>query len=421
MGTLLPRVCGIDVHKKSLAVCISIMEGGQAAQREKAVFGTVTKELRRLSQWLRAGGVTHVAMEATGVYWEPVWNVLEPAGFQLLLVNPEHYKALRGKKTDMKDGERLAEFLQLGQLEGSFIPGADIRALRAYTRYQARLAEQRATISNRVQKVLEQCNIKLASVASDVLGVSGRLMIRALLEGQSSSEQMAELARGSLRRKLPELQAALEGFPLVHHRILLEELLHTLTHVETQIERVQTQIEATAKPYESIWRRWMQIPGVNRSVALVLLAELGPNASQFPDARRVSSWAGVCPGNHQTGGKRQRGTTRGGNRWLRRALCEAAWAASRTKNTYLSAQFRRLAARRGFKRALIAVANSILVIAYCMLQRECDYREMGADYFQHRNRAAFARQYTQRLRALGFEVTLTDQQVPEIQSDIRRT
>jgi transposase len=342
MQKLLPRVCGIDVHKKSLAVCCSVWDGQQTPQREKAIFGTVTAELRRLSLWLASFGVTHVAMEATGVYWEPVWNVLEAAGFQLLLVNPEHYKALRGKKTDLKDGERLAEFLQLGQLEGSFVPGTEMRALRAYTRFYARLAEQRATLSNRVQKLLEQCYIKLASVASDVLGVSGRLMIRALLAGQRSPQQIAELARGRLRDKTPQLCAALEGCLLTHHRILLQQLLDTLGQVEANMERLLQQIEASAQPYELIWKRWTQIPGVSRIVAFVLLAELGPDASQFADPSRVSSWAGVCPGNHQTGGKRQRGTTRGGNRWLRRALCEAAWAASRTRNTYLAAQFRRL-------------------------------------------------------------------------------
>jgi transposase len=408
MQSLLPRVCGIDVHKKTVAACTSIWDGHGPAQHEKRAFGTVTGELRQLSQWLREREITHVAMEATGVYWEPVWNVLEAAGFELLLVNPEHYKALRGKKTDFKDGERLAEFLQLGQLEGSFIPPPEIRALRAYTRFYARLAEQRATLSNRVQKLLEQCNIKLASVATDVLGVSGRLMLRALLAGQTNPTEIAQLARGTLRRKIPQLAAALEGCLLPHHHVLLEHLLTTLDRIEAEMEQLHVQIEATAQPYAAIWKRWMQIPGVSRTVTFVLLAELGPDASPFVDASRVSSWAGVCPGNYQTGGKRQRGTTRGGNRWLRRALCEAAWAASRTQNTYLASQFRRLAARRGFKRALLAVANSILVIAYCMLQRQTDYRELGPDYLQARQRRVSARCYTRRLQALGYEVALTE-------------
>lgn len=406
MRTIRPRVCGIDVHKKSLAVCCSIWDGTGEPERRKRIVGTTTRELQQLRDWLTEQGIRDVAMEATGVYWEPVWNVLEPAGFELLLVNPEHYKALRGKKTDLKDGTRLAEFLQLGQLEGSFIPPPAIRALRSYTRYYARLAEQRATISNRVQKVLEQCNIKLASVASDVLGVSGRRMLEALIAGQHSAAELADMARGVLRRKIPELTEALEGCVFAHHRLLLTELLETLRETEKRMQTLLAEIETAAQPYTAIWQRWMQIPGVSRIVAIALLAEMGPDAAQFPDANRLCSWAGLCPGNHQTGGKRRHGTTRGGNPWLRRALCEAAWAASRTKNTYLAAQFRRLAARRGLKRALIAVASSILVIAYHMLQRNSDYHDLGGDYFQVRQRDAIAKLYVKRLSALGFKVAL---------------
>ncbi len=401
------RCCGIDVHKKSLAVCVSLWEEDGRLEQYKRLFGTMTSELRGLGQWLAEQRVTHVGMEATGVYWEPVWNVLEPMGFQLLLVNPEHYKALRGRKTDLKDGERLCEFLQLGQLEGSFIPPPPIRALRVYTRYRARVAQERATLSNRVQKLLEQANVKLASVASDVLGVSGRRMLRALAKGYGDPETLAELARGKLREKLGQLREALNGCVLDYHRVMLRELLANLQEIERRLGRIDERIEALLAPYAAIVERWQQIPGVDRVSAAVLLAEIGPDAAQFPTAAHLSSWAGICPGNHQSGQKRGRGTTRGGNRWLRRTLCQAAWAASHTKQSYLAAQFRHLAGRRGYKRAVVAVANSILEIAYHLLERGCDYQDLGADYFdRRRDAAAVARRLTKRLQALGFEVTL---------------
>jgi transposase len=409
--------CGLDVHKQTIAAClISENEDGTSSQ-QKRIFGTMTQQLRELAQWLAEAKVTAVAMEATGIYWVPVWNVLEPHGFELLLINPEHYKAVRGKKTDLKDGTRIAELLQDGRLAGSYVPPVAIRVLRDLTRYRTKLVQYQSSIANRIQRLLEQCNIKLASVASDVLGVSGQAMLRALAAGETNPQRMADLAKKQLRKKIPALQLALEGCLLPHHRFLLSDMLEELDHIGSKIARMEQAIEEQMRPYQKSVDAWMTVPGVKQRLAWNLVAEVGPTVDAFPSAADLVSWAGICPGNNETAGKRKSGTTRNGNRWARKALCEAAWAASKTKATYLQAQFRRLAAIRGSKRAIIAVASTILTIGYHMLKQGTTYRELGGNYFDKRNLLRTTRRLVKRLQALGHTVILEPTQSPFQSSD----
>jgi len=409
--------CGLDVHKLTIAAClISESEDGTSSQ-QKRIFGTMTQQLRELAQWLAEAKVTAVAMEATGIYWVPVWNVLEPYGFELLLINPEHYKAVRGKKTDLKDGTRIAELLQDGRLAGSYVPPAAIRVLRDLTRYRTKLVQYQSSIANRIQRLLEQCNVKLASVASDVLGVSGQAMLRALAAGETNPQRMADLAKRQLRKKIPALQLALEGCLLPHHRFLLADMLEELDHIGSKIARLEQAIEEQMRPYQKAVDAWMTVPGVKQRLAWNLVAEVGPTVDAFPSAADLVSWAGICPGNNETAGKRKSGTTRNGNRWARKALCEAAWAASKTKATYLQAQFRRLAAIRGCKRAIIAVASTILTIGYHMLKEGTTYRELGGNYFDKRNLLRTTRRLVKRLEALGHRVILAPTPSPLQSSD----
>ena len=409
--------CGLDVHKLTIAAClISESEDGTSSQ-QKRIFGTMTQQLRELGQWLAEAKVTAVAMEATGIYWVPVWNVLEPHGFELLLINPEHYKAVRGKKTDLKDGTRIAELLQDGRLAGSYVPPVAIRVLRDLTRYRTKLVQYQSSIANRIQRLLEQCNVKLASVASDVLGVSGQAMLRALAAGETNPQRMADLAKRQLRKKIPALQLALEGCLLPHHRFLLADMLEELDHIGSKIARLEQAIEEQMRPYQKAVDAWMTVPGVKQRLAWNLVAEVGPTVDAFPSAADLVSWAGICPGNNETAGKRKSGTTRNGNRWARKALCEAAWAASKTKATYLQAQFRRLAAIRGSKRAIIAVASTILTIGYHMLKEGTTYRELGGNYFDKRNLLRTTRRLVKRLEALGHRVILAPTPSPLQSSD----
>jgi transposase len=409
--------CGLDVHKETIAACLTSESEDGTISRQKRIFGTMTQQLRELAQWLAEAKVTAVAMEATGIYWVPVWNVLEPYGFELLLINPEHYKAVRGKKTDLKDGERIAELLQDGRLAGSYVPPVAIRVLRDLTRYRTKLVQYQSSIANRIQRLLEQCNVKLASVASDVLGVSGQAMLRALAAGETNPQRMAELAKKQLRKKIPALQLALEGCLLPHHRFLLSDMLEELVHIGSKIARVEQAIAEQMRPYQKAVDAWMTVPGVKQRLAWNLVAEVGPTVDAFPSAADLVSWAGICPGNKETAGKRKSGTTRNGNRWARKALCEAAWAASKTKATYLQAQFRRLAAIRGSKRAIIAVASTILTIGYHMLREGTTYRELGGNYFDKRNLLRTTRRLVKRLEALGHRVILEPTQSPFQSSD----
>jgi transposase len=406
------RCCaGLDVHKDTVTACVAWAEPTGKKRHEKRPFGTTTRELLALADWIRGCGVTHVAMESTGVYWQPVWHVLE-GQFELLLVNAQHVKAIPGKKTDRRDSVWLAELLQHGLLRSSFVPPTPIRELRDLTRYRVTLCQECNRIANRIQKVLEDANVKLASVASDPLGASGRAMLKALIAGDDDPAKLAELARGLLRRKLPALQAALDGRVTPHHRFLLGELLDHLEFVEGKILRLETTIEERLGPFEDTVRRLCTIPGVDRVSAWGIISEIGLNMDQFPDARHLASWAGLCPGNWESAGKRTSGRIRKGSAWLRRHLCQCAWAVSTKRHTYLSALFRRLAARRGVKRASIAVAHAILTIAYRIIRDGSTYRDLGPDYFDTLDPARLKRKLVKRLEGLGFQLTLAAQSLP---------
>jgi len=408
MDTIYSSVAGLDVHLKSIQCAVRCrQETGKLFQQVRS-FGTMTRDLRALADYLQSLGVTHVAMEATGVLWKPVWNILD-GRFTLLLINPRHIKKLPGRKSDVSDAEWIAQLLEHGLLRGSFVPPRAVRELRDLTRHRAQLAAEHTRVANRIHQVLEDCNIKLGAVASDVLGKSGRAMLRAMLLGEQDAEQLAELALGVLRKKLPQLRLALEGHCTEHHRFLLERLLSHLDYLEEQIARFSTQIAAGLKPLlpAADQQRLDTIPGVNRTTIENVIAEIGPDMTVFPDEHHLSSWTGICPGNEESAGKRLRSRTRKGNRWLRRALAEAAWAASHAKDTYLAAQYRRLAARRGKKRALLAVGHSLLVIIYHVLKDHLEYHELGADFFDSLEPERLRRYLVRRLQHLGFEVTLT--------------
>jgi transposase len=345
-------------------------------------------------------------MESTGVYWKPIYHLLEGRFQEILLVNAQHIKHVPGRKTDVKDCEWIAQLLQCGLLRGSFIPPLEIRDLRELTRQRSQLVGERASVANRVQKVLEDANIKLASVATDVLGVSGRAMLRALIAGQEDPAELANLAKRRLRAKIPELKLALQGRVTEHHRFMLRTLLRHVDHLEELIATFDNRIEAVMAPCAAIRDRLTTIPGVEQRTAESLIAELGLNMDQFPTDAHLASWAGICAGNDESAGKKRSSRIRKGNRWLRQTLVQAAWAASHTKQTYLGAQYRRLAPRRGKKRALIALAHTMLTVVYHMLKEGTSYAELGADFFDRRNAEQLTRQLVHRLESLGHKVHL---------------
>jgi transposase len=404
MDVIHPRCCGIDVHKATVCACITIKDAG-VVEKHKRRFDTTTAELRALAAWLREHGVTHVAMEATGVYWKPVWNALE-ADFALLLVNPQHLKSIPGKKTDFKDGERIAELLQHGLLRGSLVPTRAMRQLRDLTRMRTRLAQQRSSVVNRIEKTLEDPNIKLGVVASDVVGASGRAMLEAMVAGQTDPAKLAQLARGTLRRKIPQLTLALEGNLTEHHRFLLRQWLDLLDFLDRKLALLDQQIAEHTRPFEAILQLWRQVPGWRGINTPSLLAEIGPDLTRFPSAPQLASWATACPGNRESGGKRGSGRTRRGNPWLRRTLCEAAWSASRTKKSYYHALYHRLARRRGNNRALMAVAHSLLLTIYACTVMGTSYHDLGADYFERLNQKQLEQSLVKRLEKLGHRVIL---------------
>jgi transposase len=358
MDILYSCCAGLDVHKKTVVACVRRMGAGGTVRKQVRTFETTTRDLRSLGDWLLAEGVSHVAMESTGVYWKPVFNILE-GQVEVILVNAQHIKQVPGRKTDVRDCEWIAQLLQVGLLRASFVPPAPIRELRELARQRSQLLGERTAAANRIQKVLEDANIKLASVASDVLGRSGMAMLEALIDGQTDPVQLADLAKKHLRRKIPELQLALQGKVTDHHRFLLRMLLDHIGHLDELERRLSSRIEEVVAPLAAGAERLQTIPGVGQRAAEVLLAEIGPDMSVFPTAGHLSSWAGMSPGNNESGGKRRSGHTTKGSRWLRTLLVQAAWAASHTKNTYLAAQYRRLAARRGRKRALVALGHTI--------------------------------------------------------------
>ena len=406
MDVVHPRCCGLDVHKQTVVACVLLSEPtGGPPQRTVRTFGTMTDELLALADWLAAEGITHVAMEATGSYWKPIWNLLE-SSFDLLLANAQHIKAVPGRKTDVKDAEWIADLLRHGLLRPSFVPDRAQRELRELTRYRTSLVQERAAEASRLQKTLEGANLKLGDVASNVLGRSARAMLEQLVAGQTDVGVLAQLARGRLRTKIPQLERALAGRVAPHQRFLLAQQLAHLDYLAEAIERVSAEVAERLRPVEAAVERLDTIPGVGRRTAEILVAEIGLDMGRFPTAGHLASWAGMCPGHDESAGKRRSGHTRRGSPWLRQALVEAAQAAGRTRGTYLSTQYHRLAARRGKKKAVIAVGHTILIIAYHLLARDHVYEELGSDFFERRDRATIERRSVRRLEALGYRVTL---------------
>ena len=401
MEVVYKQCCGLDVHQKSVVACVTMPKG-----KESRTFGTMTQDLLELSDWLVSCGVTHVAMESTGVLWKPVYNLLEGLGLTLLVVNAHHIKSVPGRKTDMKDAEWIAKLLQHGLLRGSYIPDRPNRELRELVRYRRSLIQQRAQAVNRIQKVLEGANIKLSSVASDITGVSGRAMLEAISSGKDDPDTLVLLAKGRLQSKRVELKQALRGLTGPHQRLLIQSLLRQLDFLANEVTSLDREIADRMVSCEEAINRIDTIPGVGRRTAEELLAEIGPDMSRFPSAAHLASWARICPGNNESAGKRKSSHIGQGNRWLRSALVEAARATAHTKNNYLSVQYHRLAARRGSNRATIALAHTILVIIYYMLVRGTSYHELGGNYFDERNEQAAIKRAVNRIEQLGYKVTL---------------
>jgi transposase len=364
---------GLDVHKKSVVACVVRVVDGELLQETRS-FGTMTGEILALADWLAEREVGPVAMESTGIYWKPIFNLLEDR-FEVMVVNAQHIKRAPGRKTDVKDAEWIAQLLQHGLLSPSFIPPPPIRELRDLTRQRTQLVRQRATAANRIQKVLEDANIKLASVASDVLGASGREMIRALIGGEEDPAELANLAKQKLREKIPALKEALHGRVTDHHRFLLRSLMDQVGHLDRQIDRFDERIDELTTPFAEATARLRTIPGVGAASAEAIVAEIGVDMDSFPTAGRLCSWAGLCPGNDQSAGKRRSGKTTKGNQWLRATLVQVAWAATHTKATGFRMMYSRWAKRMGRKKALIALGHKILVLIHRLLATGSDYRE----------------------------------------------
>lgn len=408
MELLYTHCAGIDVHQNSLSVCA--LTPGSGATDEPAMelrsFGTFTNELLLLCGWLKQIGITHVAMESTGVYWKPVWNVLEPH-FTVILANAQHIKNVPGRKTDKADCQWIGRLLRHGLLNPSFIPELRIRELRDLCRTRTSLTRQKTAVVNRLQKVLEDANIKLGSVATDVMGVSGRAMLRDMIGGNTDPILLADLARGPMRKKLDALRLALTGTLTPHHCFLLNQHLHQAEELEHDIRALEGEIATRVVPFAPLVTLWMTIPGIDRIAAWSLLAEVGADMDQFPSARHLVSWAGLCPGNNESAGKRKSSRTRKANPWLRGLMTQIAWAAAHTKNTYLSQQYRRLLAKRGKKRALLAVANTVLTIVWPIGKHGNPYRELGADYFDRLKGNQEQRYYVRKLEKMGLKVTIS--------------
>jgi transposase len=383
MRKVLERCAALDVHKAQVTVCACVPDSQGVRSQLMRQVSTMTEDLLELRDWLKGLGVTHVAMEATGVFWKPVYYVLED-DFELLLVNAQHVKNVPGRKTDMADAQWLCQLLEHGLLRASFVPPRPIRELRDLTRYRRSLIAERQRETNRLHKLLEDAGIKLACVATDILGVSGRAMLAALLDGNEDPAALAELAKGRMRTKRQDLRRAFVGRFSDHHRLLVEHVLGHIDHLDTTIAAITTEVETRLEPHAGKAERLDTITGVGPRTAQIILAELGPDMSRFPSARHAASWAAICPGNHESAGKRRSGRTRDGNPYLRGALIEAAQAATRSKDTYLRAQYDRIKRRHGHNKAVVAVAHSILIAAYHVLRDDVDYRELGGDYFERR-------------------------------------
>lgn len=410
MDVIVDRCAGLDVHKKTVMATIRIPDGAGGRAQQTREFATFTGRLVELRDWLAAEGVTQVAMEATGVYWKPVWHVLEDADFELLLVNPAHFKNLPGRKTDVKDSEWLAQLLECGLLRGSFIPPADIAKLRDLTRYRTKIIGERVRETQRIQKLLEDAGIKLDSVATDVLGKSARRMLEALIDGERDPEVLAEMALTRMRSKIGVLREALVGRFDDHHAVLLRMHLDHVDQLTALESRLDDEVDRLMAPFAEAATRLLSVPGVGKRVAEVIVAEIGVDMSRFPTDKHLASWVGLCPGHHESAGKRRSGAARKGNPALRSAMCEAAWAAAHGKDNYLASQFRRFKRRFGTKgetKAIFAVAHTMIVIVWHLLASDTTYDELGADFFERRvNTEARQRNLVRQLEALGHKVTL---------------
>jgi transposase len=406
MEPLLERCAGLDVHKQTVVACRITPHEQRGWQSEVRTFGTTTAQLLQLADWLQMGEVSHVAMESTGVYWKPIFNLLE-SQCQILLVNAKHIKQVPGRKTDVKDAEWIAQLLQHGLLKASYVPEAPQRQLRDMVRYRTKLIQERSSEINRVQKVLEDANIKQSSVVSDMMGASARDMLAQLLAGQNDPAALAQLARGRMRTKIAELEQALTGHVSDHHRLMLRLHLDHIDYLSTQITQLEEVIERAIVPFDSGDRivRLCEIPGVSETTAHIILAELGNDMNRFESAGHAASWAGLTPGKNQSAARNYSSKTIKGNAYLKSALVQAAHTQRRARN-YLGAQYRRLARRRGSKRAAVAVAHSILVIAYHLLRDGTRYRELGDDYFDKHDKAHLERALVRRLEQLGNHVVL---------------
>lgn len=405
MESVLKRCCGIDVHQEKLTACLMVELEGEVHKTIKE-FSTVTAGLMALLEWLEGEGCTHVAIESTGVYWKPVYNVLE-GSMQVILANARHIKNVPGRKTDVCDAEWLAKLLRNGLIRGSFIPPKPIRELRDLVRYRRKLVGAMSAEKNRVQKTLEDANIKLSSVASDVFGVSGRAMLEVLMkEAAPDPEAMAEMARGRLRKKIPELVEALKGRVSSHHVYLLRKSMEHIGFLEESIAELDEVIEEHLRPFEVECELLQTHPGIKTISAAELIAEIGVDMSVFPTAAHLASWAGVCPGNHESAGKRRSGRIPKGNQHAKTVLCEISWAAARTRNTYLAAKFWKLAAKKGKKKALLAIAHKTVVAAYHILKERKPYQELGATYLDQLKRKSVERSLVKKLELLGYDVHL---------------
>ena len=401
------RCAGLDIHQRTVTACVLIAKPKGEVEMHKAVFGTFTSDLKRLREWLRSFRLRRVAMESTGVYWMPVWNVLEPGNwFDLSLVNPVHIKALPGKKTDQLDCERIAELAAHDLLRASFVPSRQQREVRELLRYRVGLKQDYNRIHNRIHRLLETANLKLSSVVTDILGVTGRLILQAIVAGKTDPGWLADYARGRLRTKRHQLELALTGNITDHFRLMLRQLLEDLQYLLDRIEKLEQIIEDKLRVHQELIERLCGIPGVDRVGAWTMIAEIGTDMSVFGDAAHLCSWAAVCPGNKESAGKRQSGRTGRGNTYLRRALCQCAWGVSHSKNNYLKALFHKIAGRAGIKKAIIAVCHRILAIAFHMIRDGTCYRELGGNFFDKLRPERTKKRLLARLENLGYDVTI---------------